>query len=104
MAKLTQEQVHQLGALIHTKKQVDRWDDASWVGSCKHGHVCVAAASLAGWMCTEDWQTEEYQVTTCGASYKTLPNQDALVAAFRLGGWNGMVEIAREMIGSADVQ
>lgn len=102
VANLTQDQIHQLGALIHTRKQIDRWDDAAWVGCCANGHVVVAAAPLRDWPCTEDWQTEEYTVTTCGKSYRDLPNQDALIAAFRLGGWMGMVEIAREMIGSVD--
>lgn len=87
--RLTQEQIFALGALIHQKDN-NRvvWDGATWVGVCRKGHVCASWVPFAS--CLEG---------ECTEPYVELPDQDALLAAMRVGGYPAVVSAACDMLG-----
>lgn len=104
---LSQEEIFALGTLIHDHQgKPGRFEQANWVGWCPRGHVILSGAGRYQYPCTTlvdknagslgvgaDWQP-------CRQFYNPMPNQDTLLAAFRLGGWDAMVEAAQAMIAS----
>lgn len=92
--KLTQEQIQAIYALTYDHKGKPMWRDAEWIGACGNGHLIVGFAAMVGHLCDE--------CTPGGEGghhpyYVTLPQQDTLLAAYYLGGWEAVVTAAKEL-------
>jgi hypothetical protein len=101
VASLSPTDAAALSALLNTKLQVHYWDKANWIGWCPRGHLIVTAGTWR-MRCSEPVALLNGQETLCREEYRPMPEQDALLAAFKLGGWTAVMDAARAMIASAD--
>lgn len=100
-ANLTDADKAALSALIYSKSGAYYWPAARWIGVCTRGHVIVSGSVYKA-HCTEVVVLPTGQNYPCFEQYHTLPQQDALMAAFKLGGWEALVQAATDMIGLSE--
>lgn len=87
---LTDDDIDALRALVAYPTELPRWGDADLVVVCPHCHevaVCSSKIGIPG--------------CACGGKVVKAPEMEALLAAFRIGGWEALVAAARELVEQA---
>lgn len=103
---LSEQDKYALAALLQDhKSKPGRFGSAAWVGCCPRGHILLSGVAPYPYACDTLVTTTNRDAGVvwhpCRANFFALPNQDALLAAFRLGGWDAMAEAAQAMLASS---
>lgn len=92
--KLSQEELRAVWAMVDDPRGKPQFQDADWIGVC---NLCNdTQVSLARWASISN-------LCGCGGIYSPAPHMDALVAAFRIGGWEAVVAACRSLLEEAKV-
>lgn len=104
--KLSQEEIFALGALLHAGEKIVsrvKFEYANWIGWCARGHLIVALVPITFLRCTEPVDPLFNDgVGLCRLAYAAMPHQEGLLSAYKLGGWEALVEAAQALIDGAE--